>query len=529
MKKLCSLILCGVMSLYSYSASALDINVKETGAVGDGKTMNTEAIQNAIDKCSASGGGTVIVSDGTYLSGSIFLKDNVTLHVDAGAVLAGSGDHTNFKPGNDTYAFIGASKANNIGLSGSGMIFGNGQDYPKQDGAPNRPILVNFAHCTGVTIKDIFLKDSPSWACKLYMCDRVIVDGVRIDNNSGWNNDGIDLSSRNVVVSNCIIFADDDAVCFKSDRADDFMVENIAVTNCVISSNCNFIKFGTGSRVGFRNISISNCTLTRNYTFFYSYWGTPDNPRDWRKIVPGVTNPITGISGIALEVVDGGVMDQISISNITMNGCQTPIFMRLGHRNGEKPGQLKNINISNIVATSESLIANNITGLEDAPVENVILSNMIFKQKAGGTIEDANKPVPEKRDAYPENRMFDNQMLPAYGMYIRHAKGITLDNIVFKLQDGEEYRPAVYAEDVHGMQLRDLQAEPSLGNQPVIRLVDCSNALVSGFFAEKNTPVLLEVKGDKTDNVKLINNDLSLVGKAVDSPDKSLLQKVSVK
>ncbi len=510
-----------------HAVSALDIDVREVGAVPDGKTLNTEAIQKAIDMCSAKGGGTVIITGGEYVIGSIFLKDNVTLNITKEAALVGSTSRDNYIHQGEYTGLINALKADNIGITGEGMIFGNGQAFFETDNAPNRPMILYLQECTRVKVKDVFMKNSAFWGFKMSRCDGVIVDGIRIYNHCNWNNDGIDIESKNVVIANCILTTDDDALCFKSD-VQDFIVENVTVTNCILSSNCNYIKFGTASSGGFRNITISNCTLRPNETTLPLKWG--NTPRDWRKLVPGVTKEVTGISGIALEVVDGGLMDQISISNITMDGIQTPIFIRLGHRNkDDRKGVLKNVIISNIVATSESLITNNITGLEDSPVENVMLSNMIFNMKAGGTIKDANMPVPEVPDAYPENRMFNFQMLSGYGMYIRHAKGITLDNIVFNLQPGEEYRPAVYAEDVHGLRLLDMQAEPSLGNQPAIRLNDCTNALISGFSANKEIPVLLEVKGNKTDNIKLINNDLSLVKKAVDSSDKSLADKVTVK
>lgn len=509
------------------SASAVDINIKDRGAVPDGKTINTAVIQKAIDECSAKGGGNVIVAGGEYMTGSIFLKDNVNLYIDKAAVLVGSTDKEHYIKKGNSIGLIGAVGVDNIGISGEGMIFGNGQAFFETDNAPGRPMIAYLKECTRVTVRDVFMKNSASWGFKLEKCDNVIVDGIRIYNHCNWNNDGIDIDSRNVIVANCIFDTDDDALCFKSDDRD-FDVENVVVTNCILSSNCNFIKFGTGSYGGFKNISISNCTLRRNTTFLKVSWGT--TPRDWTKLVPGVTDPITGISGIALEVVDGGFMDQIAISNITMTGVQTPIFIRLGHRNkDDRKGTLQNVTISNIVATAESLITNNITGLEDSPVENIMLSNMIFNMKAGGTIEDAHKAIPEARDVYPENRMFNGQMLSAYGMYIRHAKGITLNNIVFNLQPGDEYRPAIYAEDVSNLRILDIQAQPSLGGQPAIRLVDSRNTIIRGFSADKEIPFLLEVKGTRTDNIQLMGNDYSLVKKVVDSPDKELIKKVSVK
>lgn len=504
---------------------SININVKETGAIADSITINTDAIQKAIDICSQKGGGVVTISNGTYVCGSIFLKDNVTLHIEKDAVLEGSTNIDHYIHLGKRTALINAVKVNNIGLTGSGMVLGNGEAFFQTDNAPNRPIILYLQECTKVNIKDIFLKNSAFWGFKMSQCDGVIVDGIRIYNHCNWNNDGIDIESKNVIISNCIFTTDDDALCFKSDK-EDFTVENISVSNCVISSNCNYIKFGTASRGGFKNITISNCSLRPNKTILPLKWGNTE--RDWTKLIPGVTKKVIGISGIALEVVDGGFMDQIAISNITMTGVQTPIFIRLGQRKKDKKSSLKNVNISNVIATSESLITNTIAGLENSPIENVVLSNIHFYMKAGGTIEDAFSPVPEVPEAYPENRMFNGQMLSGYGMYIRHAKDITFDNVSFKLQPGNEFRPAIYAEDVQNFRLLDVQASPSQGNQPVIRIKDCSNVLVRDFFAKEKIPLLLEALGNRTKNIRLLNCDTTLMQEIVKSSD-SLINEISVK
>jgi hypothetical protein len=217
---------------------------------------------------------------------------------------------------------------------------------------------------------------------------------------------------------------------------------------------------GTGSFSGFKNISITNCVLKAAAET--PFW-------KWHTIVKGVEDTISGIAGIALEVVDGGIMDQVMISNITMTGVQTPIFMRLGKR--KKPvGSMKNVLISNITATANSLIPSIIAAVPGFQIENVTFRDMILRHKGGGTEEDANRVVPEQEAKYPENRMFGHS-LPAYGLYIRHAKNITLDNIQFFLAS-TDVRPAIWLEDVNGVLINNFS--PGMGAKPstMIRQVD---------------------------------------------------------
>lgn len=174
------------------------------------------------------------------------------------------------------------------------------------------------------------------------------------------------------------------------------------------ASNCNAIKFGTASHGGYRNIAVSNCVVRR---------AAEDNIRHWSKQLEHISADVTVISGVAIEMVDGGIIDGITVSNISMRDVQTPIFIRLGdrHRTFRKEGGvLKNINISNVVATAESLIACSITGVEGSYVENVSINNVQISYPGGGTPEMVAKQVPEMTKSYPENRMFGNT-LPAAG------------------------------------------------------------------------------------------------------------------
>jgi len=453
-----------------------DINIIEFGAKGDGKTDNTIVIQKAIDECSQSGGGVVFFPAGTYLSGTVFLKNNVTLDLHKLAVLKGIADLKDYQPNTSKkISFIQFDSVTNATIMGEGTIDGSGGNDVFQmgnNGSP-RPFLVQLRKSKNIVIKDVHLINAAFWTLQLVENDGVRIDGVTIYSLNNWNNDGIDIDSKNVIVSNCRIDSDDDAICFKSSSYEGSLVENVVVTNCIIGSNCNFIKFGM-SKVGFKNIAITNCVLKP---------AAESNFRFWEKKTESVTDSITGLNGIALEIVDGGIMDQITISNITMIGIQTPIFIRLQQGRPrckecrEKPvGSLKNVLISNIVATARSRIASSITGIPGHYVENIVIRDMIVNCMGGGTIDDVNREIPERESAYPDNWMFYTTLpdlslrhaaLPAYGMYVRHAKNVHLENIQFNLMQ-PDYRPAIYFDDAKDITMRCFKATQPLNGQELI-------------------------------------------------------------
>jgi len=447
-----------VITLFvALNLSAQDMNIGEFGVKGDGITNNTLVIQKAIDQLAASGGGTIYFPAGTYLSGSIFLKDNITIELSKLSILKGIAIESEYPGGHFTEkGFIRIDQASNVSIRGEGIIDGSGDAtvFQKGNDGKDRPYLVHVRRSKNVVIKDVHLRNSAFWTLRLFENDGVRIDGISIYSHNNWNNDGIDIDSKNVIVANSRIDCDDDAICFKSDSK--IPCENVVVTNCNLSSNCNLIKFGTAGIGGFKNIAVSNCVL---------HAASESKFRNWNKIIEGVTDSLTGISGIALEVVDGGVMDQVTISNITMNDIQTPVFIRLGSRRNPT-GSIKNILISNILATTHSLIPSSITAVPGFYIENVTIRDMIVNCKGGGTSADANRLVPENEKAYPENRMFGNT-LPAYGMYVRHARNIYLDNIQFYLLQPDA-RPAIVFDDAKDVTLRSFKATPTESKQKII-------------------------------------------------------------
>lgn len=482
MKKL--LILALVSLLGSSLASAANYLIINYGAVGDGRHLNTAAIQQAIDQCSLKGGGRVVVPAGDFVTGSIFLKSHVELYLEAGAKLSGSTNRIDYPKMLGERGLIFALNMSDVSITGHGEINGNGKAFFAGDNAPDRPFLILIKKSARVNVSGISLKNSAFWTFRLLYCDQVTVSGINIYSHVNFNNDGLDIDSKNVTVSNCIIDTDDDALCFKSDSS--FICQNVVVNNCVLASNCNLIKMGTASVGGFKNISISNCVLRR---------ASESNFRFWERKVPGVTESCTSIAGIALEVVDGGTMDGITISNIVMDGVQTPLFMRLGSRNNPT-GSLKNVIISGISAKSASRVASSITAVPGFYVEHVVLRDIQIQSPGGGTQNDYRRAVPEQEKAYPENRMF-NTALPAYGLYLRHAKDIALYNVNFD-PAVTEARTAIYIEDGHDVRITDLKAASPTGSAPLVELNQVQGFMLSCSATHQLIPLLCRIRGNRS-------------------------------
>jgi polygalacturonase len=479
-------------------------DIRDFGAVGDGQANCTLAFRKAIDAATAAGGGTVLVPNGIFLTGTVVLKDNVTLHLAEGAKILGSpsgADYLNY-PGRGTskdgLALILAQKARNIAITGRGTINGQGGKFTVKDGAPGRPWGIKLIECRDAQLSDFRMEDSAGWVIHLKLCERVVVHGVTVWSHANYNNDGIDIDScKDVSVAQCNFDCQDDAICLKSHTP--FPSENIMVSDCVASSHCNLIKFGTGSEGGFKNITITNCTLIA--------------PR-YSKMLNGRQR---GIGGINLELVDGGVMDRVTISNITMDGIELPLFIRLGdrHRGPSKAaGVLRNVVISNIVATNMGPTGASITGIPGHCVENVTLSNLNFTYEGGGTAKDATRQVPEKEKAYPEGFMFGT--LPAWGLYCRHVRGLKLHNVKLQLA-APDARHAVIFEDVQDLDIDALDAQYAQGAAPLVKMTEVKGVMLRGCRPVVKGGTFLKLEGKSTGGIALLANDLRQAGKVLDA------------
>ena len=497
-------------------AGAVEINVLKYKPKPDGKSYCTKALQQAIDDCSAAGGGTVIVPDGVYLTGAIWIKDNVELRLSKQARLLGStrsseeaGDYPKGTP-----ALINFNGVRNAALTGFGTVDGQGGD-PVFDlgdnaefkGKGRRFNNIRVYKSKDIRIEDVTLTAPGTWTLRLLQSEDIQVRGVKIYSFSNHNNDGIDIDARNVVISDCIIYSEDDALCFKSDsRSRNYIVENVTVTNCILATNCNAIKFGTSGWAGFRNIAITNCAIRRAPTH---------NVKD-RTNFTGITNPASCEMGIALEMVDGGMMENITISNIVMRGIMTPIFVRLGARKGEVR-HLKNVLISNVTAESEGFMSSSITGVPGHKVSGVTLRDIVINSMGKGTEAYALKPMPEKEAAYPQNNMF-GYTTPSHGLYIRHAENITMENIQLFTQ-APDMRPAIIMDDVENVWLNNFQGETPAGEMPFVKINDGQRIRISGFRQQTGAPRLfLEATGTSS-SILLRDNELNGVKQPVKAAD----------
>ncbi len=423
------------------------VDITSLGARAVPGKDNAAAIQKAIDKVSEAGGGTVTVPAGDFLTGPVELKSGVELHLQMGARLLGFPDIAVYEKAHYVYpdgnraphcGLFYANGQENIAITGLGTIDGQGGHRAFNVGKADpggRPMIILFRDCRNVVVKDVRLENSAHWVQYYTDCEGVRVSGIKVYSHCNYNNDGIDIESKDVVVENCIFDCEDDAICLKG--AGERLCENVAVTSCVAASNCNAIKLGTGSSTGYRNVTVSNITIRR---------ASEDNFRHWSTKIKGVTAPTTVISGIAVEVVDGGICENVNICNIAMRDVQTPIFIRMGRRGSScENSKLKAVTISGVTAVSESMMSSSITGVPGLYPEDIYLSDIDITSPGGGTEEMTLIPVPEEEDSYPENRKLGHS-LPASGLYIRHANNVYLSNVRFHFREPDA-RPLIVTDD----------------------------------------------------------------------------------
>ncbi|MCP5532018.1 MAG: right-handed parallel beta-helix repeat-containing protein [Akkermansiaceae bacterium] len=503
------------------TAAAADFNVRDHGAKGDGTALDSPAIQKAIDAAADAGGGTVVFPAGTYLSYSLRLKSNVGLHLGHGAVLkaATPGKHGGAydlpEPNEwDAYQDFGHSHwknsliwgigLENVSITGPGLIDGGegltrrGPGPRRKENAGDTPLTLKDAAdasaavdpegkgsgegvdefeamngegnkaislklCRNVTLRDFSVSMGGHFALLATGVDRLFIDNVTVDSNR----DGFDIDCcRHVRISNCVVnTANDDAIVLKSSfgLGEARATENVVITGCHVSGFdpgtvldgtygrtqevapdrdrvTGRIKFGTESNGGFRNITIANCTFER-------------------------------CRGIALETVDGGILEDVTISNVTMREVTSaPIFLRVGARlrgpDGAKPGAIRRIRIDNLtVFNAHHEYSSIIAGIPDGPIEDVSLSNIRIHSAGGGTAEDAKRILPENEKAYPEPSMFG--VTPSHGFFIRHANNLRMDNVEMHLLSDDK-RPAVIVEDSSDVSLHRVQAKVAEGVPPLV-------------------------------------------------------------
>lgn len=470
---------------------AQDYLITEYGAVADQQTVNTAAIQKAIDLASKNGGGRVVVPEGTFITGTIYMKENVELHLTENAVLQGSLNYLDYKRTYRWMALIGAKRANNISFTGKGTIDGRGyklakivdslyyagevidKEYSKHRLRPServRPQLLELGKCDGITVKDITLKNSSGMVQAYYDSKNLRIEGVTVDCTAFWNSDGMDIyDCDNVLVKNCNINSSDDGICLKTRGYNGSGSNNITITDCKVRSSASALKLGTTSLGYFKNITYKNIEVYDTFR-----------------------------SAIAIETVDGGNIDNVLFSNINARNTGNAIFMRTGHRKGEKPGSMKNIRIEKVkvqVPTGKpdagyqtegpvadgifNLVPSSIVGLKDSRIENVVLDDVHIIFGGGGNPEVAEvkltklKRIPEQRTKYPEFNMFGE--LPATGFFVRNVNNLRMKNIRIEVEK-DDYRPAFVFDKVHEVQLDGCKINPT-NKEPQIILSSSSEKI----------------------------------------------------
>ncbi len=490
---------CGVLQASEVGAKS-EFNVRDFGAAGDGKNLDSPAINRAIAACAAAGGGTVVVPAGTYLCGSIHLTNHLNLLLDAGAVIFGAPPSMNaydetepfpsgaYQDGGHCYfhnSLIWGENLTNISITGQGMISGGGlaRDPKILDemcgyqhfGTPNAtnypPVRIGnksiaLKLCRNVIIRDITIFHGGHFAILATGCDNLTIDNVTIDTNR----DGMDLDCcRNAVVSNCRVNSPgDDGICPKSTMAlgEIRLTENLTIVNCQVSgfvegalldgsmkpakNGCGRIKFGTEASGGFRNCTIANCTFRSCH-------------------------------GLALEEVDGGILENITVNNLAMTDIRDyAIYLTTGRRSRapdvKTNSRMKNILISNVIADGvDKMSGIQIMGLPEQPIENVRLENIRLISKGGGTGKDAGVQPKELGARYPEPATLGT--MPAYGVYARHAQDLELANIHLSFLTND-LRPALAFADVAGLEIDNLKPQVAYGVKPVEFAADVKELVI---------------------------------------------------
>jgi hypothetical protein len=495
-------------------------NPRSFGAQGDGRANDTRAIQNAIDETSKTGGGIVYVSPGAYLIGTIVLKSHVTVYLEAGAALLGSPDLADYYMPREAADLVNnpnarhlifAFRAVNIGLAGPGLVDGQSAKFigklnkpkPKPEDLwrmtsafewerKNRVSpMVEIAESVNVRVEDVTLQNAVGWTLRTIGCNSVVIRGVKVRNpDYAPNSDGIDpSSSENVMISDCDVDTGDDALCIKSDNpyGPNKITRNVTVTNCILSSACNGFKIGSEGPNGFANIVFSNSVI-------YSKEGKSDDQRV--------------ISAIDILMPDGGWIEGITISNITIRNARVPIFIRLqnivGRPEAKMVSWLKSVMIADVQAFG-AVVTSSIMGIPGHPVEDVTIRNVRIQTDEKGQEQWASNIVPEREHGYPEGVQFGR--FPSFGFYCRHVERLQLSDIDVRSSTSDP-RPMIHCDDVSGLELRGIGGTPPAAGAEMVLLRNVRDAAIHGNYARPATGTFVRVEGKSSREISLFGNDL---------------------
>lgn len=481
-------------------------NVRDQDAAGDGKTLDTRAIQAAVDACHNQGGGTVWFPAGRYVTGSIFLRSNITLHLEAGAVLLGSEMPGDYPILNGRWegseqpahaALIGGQGLDTIAIVGRGTIDGRGAGWWQRHREGNldypRPRLISFTDCHNVLIENITVTNSPSWTINPVRCENVTVNNVTVINPpDSPNTDGINPDScANVHISNCYVSVGDDCITLKSgseagDRERRSPCQDITIANCILAAGHGGVVIGSEMSGGIHNVVITNCVFV----------GTD--------------------RGIRLKSRRGrgGVIENVRVTNVVMTDVLCPITMNLYYAPGawgdpvimdKRPRpvtggtpRFREIRLSQITATGVKTAAAFLFGLAEAPIEDISLSDISISMD------------PNAEPGYAD--MADEiELMQRAGVFVRNARRLRLHNVEIAGQSG----PAIRLIDATDVELSAVSTRTPAAETPVIQLTNIDTAFVHGCRARPETDVFLSVEGEATQEIALRGNHLARARKPV--------------
>ncbi len=499
-------------------------NIRSYGAKGDKTTVDTVAVQAAIDACTADGGGTVLVPAGTFTIGTVELKSNVTLHISAGGTLLGSGDgkqyhavdaiplHGDTTLNDGNWALLFAAHAKNITIEGPGTIDGQGAQFhsavrgttpPSGIGGNRRPYHMLVYQCENFSVRNISLLDCAYHSIRIIESQRIFLDSIYIHNRVNGNNDGFHfISAEQVRLSNCTVKCGDDACAMFGS------CKYITVTNCYFSTRWSVFRFGGGNA---GNIAISNCVLKEVYGCPMKFQGDPgsvfENISFSDLVLDDVTGPISisvgkgqrRSSDAALpDVLPPVVVRNISFSNI------------LGYVTAHAPAQLSEGTLGVGSRPGEIRSAIVLNAIDDAVLENISFSNVHLTFGGGGTAEEAaRRDVPKVFGEY-----FELGPIPAYGLYARNARGLTLQNVRFEVSE-PDLRPAVIFDHVEDAAIYGLNVQGNPRAESVLRFIDSRQALLMGSRVLTSSGPFLQLEGEGNDGIIVEGGDLSKSSSAV--------------
>ncbi|MCW5892300.1 MAG: right-handed parallel beta-helix repeat-containing protein [bacterium] len=472
------------------------VNVRRLGAAGDGHADDTRVFQNAVQR--AAGGGVVRVPPGVYRLGTVRLRSGITLALDAGAVLLGSPDDADYDPvdlvpsltfadletADFSFALLAADGCTDVTITGPGVI-----DAARTRRGGPKPIALRG--CRRVRVADVEVRGAPNYAVSLLGCTDVVIEHVTV---TGGHADGIDLDCcRRVRVAGCRVDALDDGICLKASGTggEERFCEQVVIEDCIVESSSNGLKLGSESSTGFRDVVLRDC-LVRH------------------RPAPGFPPEIAEDGGVALEMADGGVLEDVLVEHVRIENVGTPLFVRLGDRSraagATAPGVLRRVTIRDLVATG-ARATSVVAGLDGARIEDLTLADVRLAHAPGAPAALPAAAIAQLRAAYPRPGMFGP--LPAAVLWCRHVAGLRADGLVCEAAAGDP-RPALWFEDVERARLPRVVA----AGAPALRLHDVRDVALVG----DGTAGWVHLTGRATDDVRVAGDASLLAPLGTDVP-----------